>query len=413
MAEQYSDLLAVTRPSFDSASGLTIPDTQTIRSAVVSALVKCFRVNATDDDLRTAPGTPGGQLVDLLTAEIAARNAEISYIVNQISPYTARGIHLDRLAQLYGIDRKISEPTVVTCTCRGLRGTVIPYGAIVQDTLGNQLRQSTVGGLTIGANGTVTGPFSTIEHGAIEIGAHTVTKIVTVIAGWDAVDNDAAGSTGRATEPDGELYNRMTQSYAINAHGSVKNIEANLAELDGVLDVVVLENYTNKTIIKYSVSLGPHSIACCIVGGKDDDIAKVLFQRKDLGCDTMGETQVTYIDTEHFNAKYVYNIIRPTSATFKVRVHFYDEAMAPDYITAVKKAVVSDFLGEGRNARVKIATTVPASRFYKVVQDVVTADVKNIEVSLGDAAFGDHVDIPANVEPTIDEDAVELVFGGA
>ena len=265
-------------------------------------------------------------------------------------------------------------------------------------------------GATIGDNGTVETTFDTVEHGNIEIGANTVTNIVTVIAGWDSVNNPTAGVTGRDLEPDGELISRMKESYAINANGTVANIQSNLSDLDGVLDCVVLENYSNRPQTQYSVQLVAHSIAVCIVGGDDDAIAETIFRRKSAGCATNGDTEVTYIDTEHFNAVYTYKIIRPTAQTFKVKVTFYAEGLNSDLQNEIKEAVVKDFLGELKNPRVTLASTVYASRFYQAIQSVTDTPINNIQISLNNGAFANLIEVPANVSPTLTEDDVSINF---
>lgn len=398
-------------PSFDPDNGVTLPTTKELREEVENGFQNAFRVRESDPVLNTDPTSPMGQVVDLMVGELEAKNAEIAFLANQLNPRTARGVFLDALAALYGLERKVSEPTVVVCTCTGLAGTVIPFGAIVQDSAGNKYRQSRAGGVTIGAGGTVDTEFAAVEHGGIEVSAGSVSQIITVVAGWDSVINAAAGVTGRDVEPDGELLNRMIQSYAINANGTVENIQANLAELDGVLDVVVLENYTNQKQTQYEVELDAHSIAVCIVGGEDADIARTIFERKSGGCGTNGETEVTHVDTEHYNARYVYRIVRPTTEDFHVQVTFFDEDMNADTKTAVQNAVVSDFLGELTNPRVKLATTVYASRFYQCVQNVTESPIKDILIGVGDDPLGTSVDIPANVSPTLTASLVELAFG--
>lgn len=399
-------------PSFDPDNGVTLPTTKELREEVENGFQNAFRVRESDPVLNTDPTSPMGQVVDLMAGELEAKNAEIAFLANQLNPRTARGVFLDALAALYGLERKVSEPTVVVCTCTGLAGTVIPFGAIVQDSAGNKYRQSRAGGVTIGAGGTVDTEFAAVEHGGIEVSAGSISQIITVVAGWDSVINAAAGVTGRDVEPDGELLNRMIQSYAINANGTVENIQANLAELDGVLDVVVLENYTNEKQTQYDVELDAHSIAVCIVGGEDADIARTIFERKSGGCGTNGETEVTHVDTEHYNAKYVYRIIRPTTDDFHVQVTFFEEDMNEETKTAVQNAVVSDFLGELTNPRVKLATTVYASRFYRCIQAVTDSPIKEILIGVGDDPLGTSVDIPANVSPALTASQVELVFGG-
>lgn len=398
--------------TFDENTGVVIPSTREVREDLAQAVQDAMPAAANGDPVNVDSSSPLGQIIDLTTAEVEAKNSEVGFLANQFNPDIAYGVFLDALANLYGLQRKVSEPTVVVCTCTGLRGTVIPYGAIVEDSNGNQLRHIVVAGATIGDSGTVDTTFATVEHGPIEVGASTVTKIVTVIAGWDTVTNSAAGATGRDIEPDGELRNRMKESYAMNANGTVANIQANLAQLDGVLDCIVLENFTNLKQTQYELELEPHSIAVCIVGGEDADIARVIFERKSGGCGTNGDTEVTYIDTEHFNASYTYKIVRPTAVDFSVKVEFFDDDMNAETQAAVKEAITKDFLGELENSRVTLASTVYASRFYQCVQSVTTAPIKAITVGLDDGALGASVDVPANESPTISDDTITLAFGG-
>ena len=398
--------------AFNDQIGVVVPTTQEVREDIAKSVQTAFKVNDSDPALNVDPTAPMGQVVDIITTEVQAKNTEVAFLANQLNPRTATGVWLDALAALYGLTRKVSEPTVVVCTCTGLQGTVIPYGAIVQDTLGNQLRHSVAGGVVIPAAGTIDSQFSTVEHGAIEISAGTVTKIVTVIAGWDTVTNAAAGITGRDVEPDGELLNRIKQSYAINANGTVANMQANLAALDGVLDCVVLENYTNESQLQYGITLTAHSVAVCIVGGDDDAIAQTIFEHKSAGCGTVGTTQVTYVDTEHFNATYTYNIVRPTAVDFDVQVTFFESDMNPTTQEQVKQAIVSDFLGELENARVKLATTVYASRFYQCIQDVTDSPIKQIQIGINGGPLGASVEVPADESPTISTGSITLNFGG-
>lgn len=395
---------------FDELTGVVVPDSSEIREDFAKGIVKAFRSDPDRPDVNVEPTSPMGQVVDLVAAEIEAKNAEIAYLANQLNPQTARGVFLDAIGGLYGIDRKLSEPSVVTCTLTGLKGTVIPYGAIVQDTNGNNFRHSAVGGAVIGDDGTVTTTFDSVEHGSVEVAPETVTKIVTIVAGWDAVTNPDSGALGRSREPDSEYLARITESYAINALGSLEAIQANLAELDGVLDCVVLENFTNEYKTEFGLRIEPHSIAVCIVGGDDEAIAETIYRRKDMGCGTTGSYSVTYIAKDHFNATYTYRITRPSAQDFKVRVTFNAESVNPYEEADVKAALIADFSGEGSNPRIKLATKVYAPRFYGVAIPKTTAPVRKIEIQLGDAGWVDSVEIPANVEPSISSENIVFVY---
>ena len=396
--------------TFNSDSGIEIPETSDVRNDLATGFQNAFQINPDDPVLNTDPTSPFGQIIDLITAEIEAKNAELAFICNMNSVPLSTGRFLDGLATLYGLTRKISESTIVTCTCTGLRGTVIPYGAIVQDVNGNQFRCNMTEGGTIGNSGTADVTFSAIEKGALVVSPNAVNQIITSVAGWDSVNNSSAGITGRVQETDAELRNRIVQSYAINSTGSVESLESNLAQLSGVIDVAVLENYTNSQITKYGVDIDPHSIAVCVSGGEDADIASIIYARKDVGCGTTGDTEVQYIDTAHANTVYKYNIIRPVSTNFYIYVDFFSTELNADLQTEIKQALINDFLGVLDNDRVKLASEVFSSRFYQCIQDVTSAPIATLTIALGSGTASQHVTIDADVEPTLAEENITLSF---
>lgn len=395
---------------FNPQTGVTLPSTQEIREDIGEKIQKAFQTSPDEPLLNIEPSSPMGQVLDLIVSEIEAKNAEIIFLSNMVNPVTATGKFLDALASLYGLDRKISEPTVVNCKLTGLKGTVIPYGAIAQDSQGNQYRHSNASGAKIADNGTVLTTFTAIEHGPLEVASGAVNKIVTTIAGWDSITNPTAGIIGRDEETDSELRNRMIESYAINATGYVEAIQANLAALDGVLDVRVLENPNNTSIDKFGVTINPHSILISIVGGEDEEIAKTIYQRKDAGCGTTGDYQVSYTDENFYNATYTYNIVRPESQALKIKVTFFGSSMNPTEKNLVIQSLINDVTGGGANDRVSLASTVYASRFYSVIQASTTAPIASIEVALGTGTLASSVQIPADIEPTISESDITIAF---
>jgi uncharacterized phage protein gp47/JayE len=397
---------------FNPLVGVELPSTQEIREDLGEKIQQAFQTSPTDPLLNIEPSSPMGQVLDLIVSEIEAKNSEIVFLANMVNPETATGKYLDALAALYGLDRKISEPTVVNCVLTGLKGTVIPYGAIAQDSLGNQYRHSAANGAQVDDTGSVTTTFTAINHGPLEVAAGSVNRIVTTIAGWDSITNPTAGVIGRDEETDAELRNRMIESYAVNATGYVEAIEANLAALEGVLDVRVLENPTNAEVTQYGVAIDPHSILIAIVGGEDSDIAKTIYQRKDAGCGTTGDYEVQFIDETYYNATYNYKIVRPQNQSLKISVTFFGTSMNETEKNNVIQAIIQDALGQGANDRISLASTVYASRFYQAIQSQTSAPIAQIQVGFGTGTLGSSVQIPANIEPTISESDVSIIFTG-
>ena len=62
---------------------------------------------------------------------------------------------------------------------------------------------------------------------------------------------------------------------------------------------------------------------------------------------------------------------------------------AETHVRRSKKALISDFLGELSNPRVKLATTVYASRFYRCIQSVTDSPINQILLGLNNQGAGD------------------------
>ena len=393
--------------SFNSLTGVRVQDTATIRANIVTKVQQAFKVSDSDPLLNLDPASPMGQVVDLLVAEIEAKNAEIAYLSNMLNLSSARGVWLDALGSLYFIERKMSEPTTVTCEVTGISGTVVPYGSLVEDANGNKLRLLATEGITISADGTGSGQFSTVEHGAIVINSHSVTKIITVVAGWDTVDNASAGVTGRDRETDAEYLARIKISLANNAQGTIEAIRADVLALDGVIACTVLENITNQSITSYGVQLTSHSIGVCVYGGNDEDIAKAIYKKKDAGCGTSGTDTVTYVDPEYPDETYEYKIFRATAERVYIKITSYQK-VSDEVQATLKEAILADFNGEGSNARATMAQTLYASRFFYVAQSLTSVVLQKATLSVDGSTYSDSLVINANQMPTLQ--ATDITF---
>ena len=393
---------------FDPATGLTVASAADVLAQVEADWQNAFSGGGLPP-LDVDPATPAGQLIATLAALVQAKDSEILFLAQQFNPETAEGRWQDALGKIYFISRKTAEPTVVTCTCTGLYNTIIPAGSIVQNTDGYQLRS--LDSATIPSSGTVNIEFAVTETGPVEIPAGSVTKIITVIPGWDTVTNAAAGVLGRDEETRTEFETRRYNSVAQNAQGSVLAIQGAIAQVDGVLDCVVMENSTNEQITVHGVNVDPHSICASVYGGDGSDIAEAIYRRKDAGCGTTGNTVVSYSDPDFNNATYTYNILRPTPTAVKMTVTIKQTDATPASIAEdIKTALVGDFYGQGSNARVTTAAALYASRFYPVVIAAGVSDFVSLEIALGSGSLASYIDINADQEPTLSEDDITVVI---
>lgn len=400
---------------FDPASGLYVDAAEAVRETVRADWVSAFQSNGAPP-LDTDPATPAGQLIDSETAMVVTKDSEILYMSQQFNPLTAEGVWQDALGQIYFLTRKTDEPTLVQCVCTGLAGTDIPTGALAKDVDGRQYRCTQ--GATIPTDMQITLTFAAETPGPINVPANTVTKIITVTPGWDTINNPAAGTPGRDVETRAEFEQRRFASVAKNAHGTVSALYGALGDLDGVLDLVVLENTGNASIVKAGVSIPGHSIYISIAGGEDVEIASTIYAKKDAGCGTSGNTTLTYAD-DHIPGKpvYEYNIERPEPLSFGVQVNIRITSTTPATIMQdVQTAIVANFSGtDAVGQRVRMASTVYASRFYA---PAITAGVQDlVSVKLAAPAGGawvDEVTVRADQLPVISiDDVIVNIIEGA
>lgn len=401
--------------------GLEAPDTGVIRDAVAADWVAAFNTGDGSPALDTEAATPAGQLVDAETSYIAQANSELLYLASQFDPRKAEGVFQDALAAIYFLTRKMAQNTRVECTCTGLAGTVISLGALAQDTNGvkyqaiNSNPNATVAA-TIPLGGTISVTFEALEAGAIQCDANTLNKIVTVIAGWDTINNPTAGTTGWLQETQADFEQRRFASVAHNAHGSVLAIQGALNNLEDVIDCVVLENDTAATKLVSNINIPSHSVAIIIYGGDNDAIAETIYNKKSAGCGTTGTTTsgggstitgtaISYTEPSN-NAVYAYNIIRPVTQAVSIVVTIdFMSTLNASYATDIKNAILADFNGtntDSGNTRVTMGQTVYASRFSTAV--LTTAQVSSlysITIGLNGGAQSNVIAIPAYVMPTL------------
>lgn len=395
--------------TIDYEKGIKADESAEVRQSLVETWQNIFSdENAT---INTEPESPAGQIIDSQTVLVTAKDSELVNLMNQFNPKTADGIFQEAIAAIYFLTRKTAQPTVVECECTGLQGTTIPAGSIIQNDDGYKL--SSVGAVTIPASGSISVEFQTVETGPIQIPAGSCNKIITVIAGWDTVSNISAGVVGQAEESRTALETRRALSVAKNSHGSRLSLQGALASIDGVLDCLVLENKSDSSDTIQGVSLISHSVAMCIYGGSDDDIAEMIYNKLNAGCGTNGSTTVTY--TSDDGVPNTYQIIRPTPTNLYIEVTINETATTPaDIDDLIKSAIVNDFngadLNSGNNRR-GCGQTIYASGFtVAIIKTAGVTDLVSIEIGRSAGTLTNSVTMDADEEPILTSANINVVM---
>jgi len=357
--------------------------------------------------------TPQGQLAQTETAIIGEKNNEIAYIANQVNPAMASGIWQDAIGYIYFMTRIPGSGTVVNATCTGAVGTVIPIGAVAQDTSGYLYSAITSG--TIPSTGSITIEFQNQTTGAIACSIGALSKIYTAIAGWDTISNPAAGVLGNAVESRAAFELRRQASVAVNAVNSIQSIQAAVLAVPNVLQAVVVDNSSNVTVNYGSTSypLAAHSICVSVAGGSSSDIATAIWNKKPPGCGYNGNTTVTVYDTSYATPiPYTVTYLTPTSTAAYFKVNIQNNPLLPSNITQlVQNAVLASFNGQDGGTAVTINSTTYSGRYYANINAISSA-VNVIEVYLGLSASPSTLSIAFGIDqlPTLSASNIAVVL---
>lgn len=343
-------------------TGLIVPPEPSILAGAIADINAAFGGN-----LNPALNTPQGQLASALTAIIANANASIANLVNGINPPTSSSPLQDAIGYLYFMTRNAGTATVVTLTCIGLAGTVIPVGAQAQDTSGNIYICTAQ--VTIPIGGSITTTFANSQIGPIACPANTVTTIYQAIPGWDTVNNIGAGVVGSNVETPAAFEFRRQQTVSANAQGSVQAVYGAVFNLPGVIDAYVYENATSAAVLvgATSYSVAKNSLYVAVSGGVQQAIANAIWTKKSPGCGTVGNTASTVTDTNYSlpQPSYTINYNTPTNVPIYFAVTLASNTGLPgNYKTLIQNAIIAQFNGVTGAARARIGSTILASNFY-------------------------------------------------
>ena len=331
--------------------------------------------------------TPQGQLAQSETAIIGDKNNQIAYIANQVNPSMASGIWQDAIGEIYFITRIPGSGTVVSATVNGAVGTVIPAGAVAQDTSG--YLYSAVSSVTIPSSGVATVEFQNQTQGPIACNVGALSIIYTAIAGWDTITNTSAGALGTNVESRAAFEARRAASVAGNSINSIQSLYGAVSAVPNVISAFVIDNPTGTTVNYGATSypLAPHSVCISVAGGSSSAIAQAIWNKKPPGCDYNGNTSVTVYDNNYTTpVPYTVTYLTPTVTPIYFNVEIKNSPLLPSNIVQlVQNAVLSSFNGEDGGTAVGIGTTSYSGRYYANI-NAINPNVNVIEIYLGFSA---------------------------
>jgi hypothetical protein len=344
-------------------NGVILPQEPDILAGVIADINTAFG-GGVDPSLTT----PQGQLAQSQTAIIGDKNNQIAEVVNNINPDVADGRWQDAIGRIYFLDRIAASGSIVTGTCIGAVGTVIPAGSVVKDTSG--YLYSSTSAATIGASGSVNVQFQNQQTGAIACSIGALSTIYTNVIGWDSVSNTNAASLGTNVETRADFEFRRRNSVALNAVNSTQAIYANVLSVPNVIDAFVVDNPTGASI-NYGATnytLVKNSVVVSVAGGASANIAKAIWYKKSQGCNYNGNTSYVVQDNSGYNVPYPsYTVtwLTPSAVPVFFAISIANNPKLPSNIVAlVQNAVIAAFNGADGGTRARIGSIIYSGRYY-------------------------------------------------
>ena len=359
-------------PATLDETGITIPTQQEIKDEIDADLHAEFGAN-----LNTTTGFLGK--FNAMMAEKFRKAYEL-LLDTYSNAFADRAIGepLAALAALTGTVRRGGSPSQVMCTLElddgtYAAGTLVAYVSGDPDALFENRDEIIVSG---GGNPeTVTNViFVAQSDGPTVANAGTLTETSTVVTGWSdnptPITNSGDAVLGELEEGDEDLRARRLIELARPGTGTVPAIRADVSDITGVEQVIVLENDEDDMDEE---GLPGHSIEVIVYDGTtaddvthtvaDDDIAQVIWDNKPAGTYAHGDETGTAENedgddiTIHFS--------RPLSVTIYMEIDLEVDADTYGGDAAVKTAVI-----ELAQEIQTLGEDVFASRYYEAVHSV-------------------------------------------
>jgi hypothetical protein len=179
--------------------------------------------------------------------------------------------------------------------------------------------------------------YTCTKTGPIIVSIGALNDIVSKINGLESAVNYASGITGREAESDTELRMNLgiRQKQAIANEVAIQN---ELLKIDGVEYARV---YSNRDIAEVS-GRPPKSFEAVIVGGDDQEIADLIFEKGPAGIQAFGNIIKDVVDDG--GNRWEIGFSRPVNKYIWVKVDYSrnaEEALPMDVVNAVQENIIA------------------------------------------------------------------------
>lgn len=256
-------------PNIIDNTGFTKISYQALRAEKAQEYKDAF----SNQDLKTDVESGVGQEVSVSTFAENDLASRFEVLLSALDPTSAQGVWQSRLAIIMNKRRQdeVASSVTLTITADGA-GATVPIGFEVANAAGDVVFR-TASEIIIAPSVTGDVEAFSIDVGAVEAPAGTLTVIKTPVFGVASVTNALDASIGRARETDPALRVRMLASSSASSSTKI-GLEAGLSEIDGVTSQWVEVNSTSAVDAN---GVPAKSVFPIVEGGADSAIAETLI----------------------------------------------------------------------------------------------------------------------------------------
>ena len=217
---------------------------------------------------------------------------KIQHLADKANIYKAENEELDDILNgNFNFPRKQPSKAKLFVTLDAANGTTVAIGELgVKTVSGIEFYNISTATAT---NNIITLEFECEENGSIgNVLSDEITKFITTVSGILSIKSNTAGEGGQDRETDIKYRDRWFNS-RFRSYWNIDGIKSALMDLDGVESAYVNENDQPVAVN----GIEQKSVIIVVDGGINEQIANVIFQKKDQAIKSVGDIVAYATDT--------------------------------------------------------------------------------------------------------------------
>lgn len=341
-----------------SEKGFIAKDFLSIKADIEAALLK-----EVDPSLQFGADTVAGQITNIVSFQARAVWEATMGLYHSLRPDSASGSALDALCSLTGTYRRKAVPSRAKALLTLDPQTTLAKGCRIKTITGDIFELISPIKNTSNTKAKIEADMVCTTPGKVIVAPNTTATIITPVAGWTDASIQNSYEVGRLDETDEELRLRRLEELKANGASTCDGISARLMKETNVQAVYIKDNKNSFEVV--------------VKGGKDQDIAKAIWQCKPLGIESTGKITCDIVDS--LGQKRNIRFSRPE----EIPLNLQAEIKVTRLLTNEELSALKNDLIDYGNQNFKLGAEVYPSRFYttiltnSLVMDIISLQVKH------------------------------------